>query len=158
MSEHIDLSLRGIIQTIFQPEPRVLFLNHALSDRWSLDPAARATEAEIVLGAFEAGLNSHPTKSRLFERKRDMPASYEGDALHGGKKVDGVNTIVGNLLERGAKMEELQKALTDIGRRENAARQHLTFLEKNGQRLFVNGEPYQKGHKINPGDWITLNS
>lgn len=86
----------------------------------------------------------------------EMPQCYMGDALHGGTKVDGINRIIGDLLEQGAQMKVLQKALTDLGRRENAARQHLAFLHKNEVCLFVNGVPYQKGMPISLNDWVTL--
>ena len=85
-----------------------------------------------------------------------MPIYYDGDALHGGTKSNGVNLIVGSILERGATMGALQKALVDLGRRDMAARQHLTFLHRNDQPLFVNGEPYRRGQSIGPDDWITI--
>ena len=88
--------------------------------------------------------------------KRDMPASYEGDALGGSKKSDGVNQIVKALLRRGAKMADIQTRLVNLGKAQTAARAHLMFLNKNGVELFVNGQPYIKGQRISPNDFITL--
>ena len=88
--------------------------------------------------------------------KQDMPASYEGDALGGSKKLDGVNLIVKKLLEHGSKMADIQDRLVKLGKAKTAARAHLMFLNKNGVDLFVNGQAYQKGQRISPNDFITL--
>jgi hypothetical protein len=89
--------------------------------------------------------------------KCDMPASYQGDALGGSTKPDGVNQIVKRLLERGAKMAEIQERLVKLGKAKTAARAHLMFLNKNGVELLVNGHVYIKGQRISLNDFITLN-
>lgn len=88
--------------------------------------------------------------------KLDMPASYQGDALGGSIKPDGINLIVKKLLERGAKMSEIQSRLVKFGKAKTAARAHLMFLNKNGVELFVNGQAYFKGQRISPDDFLTL--
>lgn len=86
----------------------------------------------------------------------DMPASYEGDALGGSKKVGSVNQVMRKLLLRGTTMQELQTSLVKVGKAPTAARAHLAFLHKNRVELFVNGRPYSKGQVIAPNDLITL--
>jgi len=99
-----------------------------------------------------------PAKRRLWEGKHDMPASYVGDALHGGTKVDGVNYIVGTMLEHGSRMGAIRQRLIDLGRSEKAARMHLMFLHKNGVVILVNGNEYQKGQPLSSDDYISIRS
>jgi hypothetical protein len=87
-----------------------------------------------------------------------MPASYNGDALGGSKKSDGVDLLVKPMLESGARMFEIQKRLTKFGKARTAARAHLMFLHKNDVKLLVNGNDYQKGQRIGPNDLLTIKS
>ena len=130
--------------TAAPPRPRNLII----------PPAPQPQTTKVSVAPLSAPTAS--TRPRRPERKQDMPASYGGDALRGGAKTDGVNYIVGTMLERGAYMKDIVQRLVEAGKVERAARAHLMFLHKNGVTLLVNGEEYQKGQLITADAFLTV--